>query len=94
MSGTFNVCSSFNQPIDQWDVSSVTTMTSFLRSAGSMSDQNYSDAIVSWALLPVQPNVVLDAWTTKRLNTTTVTDAYNILVSVNSWIINDGGVAI
>jgi len=57
----FGVCYNFNQDISNFNVESVTNMTSMLNSSFAFSTTNYNLLLISWAAQNVQSNVSFDA---------------------------------
>lgn len=46
----FNGASSFNQNLSDWNISSLTTATRMFRGCTSLTDENYTDTVVGWAV--------------------------------------------
>jgi surface protein len=85
----FQGASSFNQPLDNWDVSEALYMEDMFTDS-AISEENYSNILISWAALPsLQNNVTLGAQFINHAETATV--ARQFLIDTYNWTINDAG---
>ncbi len=93
LSYTFYNALLFNQNLDSWDVSNVTTMSNMFINT-SLSKSNYSNILIGWASLGIilKPNVILDANNVQYSMSSE--NARNYLVNTKLWTINDLGVSI
>ena len=90
----FNFVSSFQQPLNLWDLNSLVTADLFMGSTGvagaityTLLDTLYNGWVVDFAAL--QPNVTIDFGDSTF--TSAGLAAKNILVNNKSWNIYDGG---
>lgn len=93
MRNVFDSATSFNQPINNWNVSAVTTITNFMLSKTNLnySAANYDALLIGWASRPVKPNLSINFGTIKY--TAAASAARAILTSApNNWTIVDGGI--
>jgi surface protein len=97
MQGVFQNQTAFNQPIDDWNVSLVTSFNSgdsfgFMqgKTFEDYSSTNYDALLIGWSSRPVQPNLSINFGTIKH--TSAAVAAKAILTSApNNWTIIDGG---
>jgi surface protein len=94
----FNYQTGFNQPINNWNISGVTTFSSsgfttgfmFGKTFNDYSTANYDALLIGWATRNVRPNQLLNMGTIKY--TSAAVSARNTLTSApNNWTIIDGG---
>jgi surface protein len=93
MQQMFRNATAFNQPIGDWDISSVTNFTNFmLDKTPTNYDASYLDEIYTkWSLLTVQPNLNINFGTIKH--TSSGQAGKDILLGApNNWTITDGGI--
>jgi surface protein len=93
MQSTFANATAFNQPLNSWNVSSVTNFTNFMfgKSFTDYSSANLDGIYNSWSLLTVQPNEVINFGNIKY--TLAGQAGKNILAGApNNWVITDGGI--
>lgn len=88
--GMFFNAFAFNQDISGWDIGLVTTMVSMLGGATSLSDSNYSNALIAWNAGSHQNNVTLDSVAKYEAGAAA---ARTDFVNNHGWTINDGGPA-
>jgi surface protein len=91
MGAMFRRATAFNQDLGTWDISLVSSLGDFFGDT-SMSTENYSNTLIGWAALTLQPNVFLEAL---GINYNCGgEDAIAILTAApNNWTILDGGLA-
>ena len=96
----FNYQTGFNQPINNWNISGVTSFSNTGLTSGFMygktfndySTTNYDNLLIGWASRTVQSNQILNMGTIKY--TSAAVSARNTLTSApNNWTITDGGLA-
>jgi hypothetical protein len=94
----FNYQTGFNQPINNWNISGVTSFSFTGLTIGFMygktfndySTTNYDNLLIGWASRTVQSNQILNMGTIKY--TSAAVSARNTLTSApNNWTIIDGG---
>jgi surface protein len=94
----FNYQTGFNQPINNWNISGVTTFSSTGLTAGFMfgktgddySSANYDALLIGWSARNVRPNQLLNMGTIKY--SSAAVSARSVLTSApNNWTIVDGG---
>lgn len=97
----FNYQIGFNQPINNWNISGVTTFSStgstigtegfmFGKTSDDYSSANYDALLIGWSARNVRPNQLLNMGTIKY--TSAAVSARNVLTSApNNWTIVDGG---
>ena len=88
MSEMFDGASSFNQPLNNWDVSNVTNM-SYMFNNITLSTENYSNMLISWSSLNLQPDVEFDGGQSQY--NALATDARESIINTFGWTITDGG---
>ncbi|MCK0162237.1 BspA family leucine-rich repeat surface protein, partial [Allomuricauda sp. F6463D] len=83
MSLMFSDAISFDQNLSGWDIGMVTSMVDMFNGSG-MSALNFSNTLIGWAAMDVQPNVKLGANNIDMC--VSVQDAYNTLIDApNNW---------
>jgi len=82
--------SSFNQDISNWDVSSVTDMSSMF-SGVTLSTENYDALLTGWSSQNLQSDVEFDAGDSQY--STSSQSARDVLTDTFNWTISDGGLA-
>lgn len=97
----FNYQIGFNQPINNWNISGVTTFSStgstigtegfmFGKTFNDYSSANYDALLIGWSARNVRPNQLLNMGTIKY--SSAAVSARNVLTSApNNWTIVDGG---
>ena len=94
----FNYQTGFNQPIENWNISGVTSfsftgLTSgfmFGKTSNDYSSANYDALLIGWAARNVRPNQLLNMGTIKY--SSAAVSARSVLTSApNNWTIIDGG---
>ena len=97
MSGMFQNCDLFNQPIGSWDVSNVANMANMLNNT-SISVDNYNDILTGWtgwdgtgATKTLQSNVTFGANGLNYSLGSAAEDAKNYLITGLTWTITDAG---
>ncbi len=97
----FNYQIGFNQPINNWNISGVTSFSSsgstigtegfmFGKTSNDYSSANYDALLIGWSARNVRPNQLLNMGTIKY--TSAAVSARNTLTSApNNWTIIDGG---
>jgi surface protein len=101
MDNMFRNATGFNQPINNWNISLVTTFGAtgvtgitdgfmYGKTSDDYSSANYDALLIGWASRPVQPNRTLNFGTIKR---STASDAAvtTLTSAPNNWTIIDGG---
>ena len=84
----FNSDSTFNQPLDTWNVSLVTDFTAFLTGV-NLSTTYYDLLLISWSNLNLQDNIIFDAG--YSLYSNLGLSPRNYIISNFNWFIRDGG---
>jgi surface protein len=99
----FNYQTGFNQPINNWNISGVTSFSStgstigtegfmFGKTENDYSTINYDNLLIGWSARNVRPNQLLNMGTIKY--TSAATSARTALTTApNNWTIIDGGLA-
>jgi surface protein len=88
MSFLFNLASSFNRDLSNWDVSNVTTMSSMFEFS-NLSVENLTLIYENWSLLTLQQDVPFGAGTTEY--NASGQEGRDILLNTYNWSITDGG---
>tara|TARA_R110002012_G_scaffold198801_1_gene367717 strand:+ start:894 stop:2303 length:1410 start_codon:yes stop_codon:yes gene_type:complete len=82
-------CDRFDQSLAGWKVNFVTNFTNFMQNASGLSTKSYSNTLIAWAILTVQPNINInfggsqyefEAFSSKQS-----------LIEDDNWTIVDGG---
>jgi surface protein len=93
MISMFHTCTDFDQNLGAWNVSNVTSITSFMqnKTPTTFSAANLDAIYIGWASRPVKPNNSITFTTAKR--TAASTSARGVLAGApNNWTITDGGI--
>ena len=85
---TFSRCTGFNQPLDGWDVSSVTTFVNFLYNT-TLSTTNYDSTLSGWHSQSVQNGISINFGNAQYSTATGA--AYRATLVSKGWTITDGG---
>lgn len=88
MSHMFYNARAFDQNLGGWDISQVTNMRWMLDSSG-LTSENYSQTLVGWSSLNVQPNVELGAANLAVTGCAGIAARTALTSAPNNWIIND-----
>ncbi len=84
----FSGATSFDQNLGSWDISKITNIAFFLRNT-TMSTDNYSDTLIGWSSLTLQPGESFHGGGSKY-NSSGQT-ARDDIINNFGWTINDGG---
>ena len=84
----FAGASSFNQPLDNWNISNVTNMSNMLTGATSFSSANLDRIYKTWSTLTVQTNVSFGA---APCYNPSAAAGRAVLTGTYGWNITDGG---
>jgi surface protein len=85
----FLSASAYDQPMDGWNVTSVTTLSNFLSST-AFSKTNYDPLLISWGQQAVK-NSISATMGTAHYSAGDPTTWHDHLTSVHLWTISDGG---
>lgn len=80
----------FDQSLANWDITSITSATSFLNSSG-ISTANYDAILIAWAAQSITNAVNIDFGNSQYTLGGAAEAARNTLVSTYGWTIVDGG---
>jgi len=88
MSSMFRGATSFDQNLASWDISKVTNITNFLRDT-AISTDNYSDTLIGWSGLALQPGESFHGGGSKY--NSSGQSARDDIINNFGWNIKDGG---
>ncbi len=91
MDNMFNGDIVFDQDLSTWNVANVTDMTDMFTD-DTLSPENYSSILNSWANQTLQNNVTFDAGNSQYYSS--ASSSHDILTTTYNWTVNDGGLLV